>query len=69
MEGKPELPAGDWPVSFDAVSLDQHLRFRALSAREKIRAIEGMIELVKVAHAQRKAKGLPVIERDGTISK
>jgi hypothetical protein len=69
MERKPELPAGQWPASFEAVSLEQHLRFRALGAREKIRALEGMIELVDAAHARRKAAGLPVIDRDGKVSR
>jgi hypothetical protein len=54
-------------VSFEAVSLEQHLRFRALGAREKVRALEGMIELVRAAHDQRRARGLPVIDRDGTL--
>jgi hypothetical protein len=67
MERNPDLPAGEWPVSFEAVSLEQHLRFRALSARDKVRALEGMIELVKAAHARRRASGLPVIDPDGTI--
>jgi len=69
MERKPDLPQGDWPVSFEAVRLHQHLRFRLLSARDKILALEGMIELVERVHAQRKAQGLPVIERDGTLSR
>jgi hypothetical protein len=67
MERRADPPAGDWPVSFEAVSLEQHLRFRALGAREKVRALEGMIELVRAAHDQRRARGLPVIDRDGTL--
>lgn len=31
------LPKGGWPLSFAAVRLEQHLRFRALPAREKSR--------------------------------
>lgn len=52
------------PAGFEAVSLDQRLRFRALSPREKLRALEEMADFVDRAHAQRKAKGLPVIEPD-----
>ena len=50
-----ELPPGDWPVSFDAVRVAQHLRFRALSPREKIQAMEDMAELV----AQLRRQGGP----------
>lgn len=39
------IPDGDWPMSFEAVRLHQHLRFRALPAVEKIRAMEDMAEL------------------------
>jgi hypothetical protein len=46
-----ELPPGEWPVSFDAVRVAQHLRFRALPPREKIQAMEDMAELV--AHLRR----------------
>ena len=56
------LPEGDWPVSFEAVRLEQHLRFRALSARDKIQAMEDMAELVKQVHAVRRRAGLPVID-------
>lgn len=49
-------------MTFEAVSLDQHLRFRALPPREKIEALEHMAEFVDQVHAQRKARGLPVIE-------
>ena len=49
-------------AGFDAVSLEQRLRFRALPPREKIRALEGMADLVDHMHAQRRAQGLPVIE-------
>lgn len=48
-----KLPEGDWPVSFEAVRLAQHLRFRALSAREKIQTMENMAEVVKAAEAAR----------------
>lgn len=48
------LPEGDWPVTFDAVSLAQHLRFRALSPRQKISALEDMEALVRMAAAARR---------------
>lgn len=48
-----KLPDGDWPVSFAAVRLQQHLRFRALPARDKIQAMEDMAEVVKAAEAAR----------------
>ncbi|MFC4249927.1 hypothetical protein [Sinimarinibacterium flocculans] len=50
-----ELPPGDWPVSFDAVRVAQHLRFRALPQREKIQAMEDMAELVAHFRRQREA--------------
>lgn len=57
------LPDGDWPVSFDAVRLAQHLRFRALPPREKIQAMEDMAEFVEHVHRLRRQAGLPVIDR------
>lgn len=48
-----KLPEGDWPVSFEAVRLAHNLRFRALTAREKIQAMENMAEVVKAAAAAR----------------
>ena len=48
------LPEGEWPVTFEAVSLQQHLRFRALSARQKIAALEDMESLGRMAEAARR---------------
>jgi hypothetical protein len=48
-----ELPEGEWPVSFAAVRLAQHLRFRALPAREKIQAMEDMAEIVEAVRRAR----------------
>ena len=53
-----------WPVSFEAVRLHQHLRFRALSAREKIQSMENGAELVKTLHARRTAAGKPNVKPD-----
>lgn len=47
MARKIELPEGDWPVSFEAVRLHQHLQFRALPLRKKIKAMEDMAEVVE----------------------
>ena len=54
-----KLLEGDWPVSFEAVRLEQHLRFRALPAREKIQVMENMAELVKHVHGVRRRAGEP----------
>jgi hypothetical protein len=57
--GKPPADEKAWPVSFEAVRLHQHLRFRALSAREKILAMQNGAELVKTLHARRAASTRP----------
>jgi len=68
MKHETVLPKGDWPLSFDAVRLEQHLRFRALPAREKIQALEDLAELVERVQRSRRAAGLPVIDpRTGKV--
>lgn len=57
-----DLPEGDWPVTFDAVSLQQYLRFRALPPAEKLRAMEDLATLADRIGAQRRARGLPVVD-------
>lgn len=50
-----EYEDADWRADFDSVRVDQMLRFRALSLREKIQAMEDMAELVAHFRRQREA--------------
>jgi hypothetical protein len=61
MSEQVHLPQGDWPVSFEAVRIHQHLAFRALHPREKIRAMEDMAEFVEAVRKSRETR-----ERDAT---
>lgn len=51
----------DWRADFDSVRIDQMLRFRAMSLREKIQAMEDMAELVE--HFRRQRASAP--DREG----
>jgi hypothetical protein len=42
---KPEVPkTEDWRAGYDAVRLDQHLAFARLSATEKLKLMEELLE-------------------------
>jgi hypothetical protein len=57
MSGTIKYEDADWRADFDSVRVDQMLRFRALSLREKIQAMEDMAELV--AHFRRQGGPTP----------
>ena len=57
MPGTIKYEDADWRADFDSVRVDQMLRFRALSLREKIQAMEDMAELV--AHFRRQGGPKP----------
>lgn len=64
VDAEDPLPEGDWPVSFEGVRLAQHLRFRAMTPRQKIQAMEDMAEFI--AHMRRmreRAKAKPKSEQ------
>lgn len=63
MQRKIEVPDADWRSDFDSVRLDQMLRFRALTLREKIQAMEDMAEIVEAA---RKARARAARKPSGT---
>lgn len=45
---KPETQnSDDWRASFEAVRLDQHMAFDRLSADEKLKAMEALLEALQ----------------------